>query len=74
MTATDNPLRHCPKCGSVRVRHSRRKGEYLAIGHRAVLLSRDLLYNIMQLSQVLHGKRCQVLWFMRSATIHELGL
>ena len=26
MTATDNCVRHCPKCGSVRVHHSRRKG------------------------------------------------
>ena len=26
MTATDNCVRHCPKCGSVRVRLSRRKG------------------------------------------------
>jgi len=26
VTATDNCVRHCPKCGSVRVHHSRRKG------------------------------------------------
>ena len=26
MTATDNCVRHCPKCGSVRVHQSRRKG------------------------------------------------
>jgi hypothetical protein len=26
MTANDNCVRHCPKCGSVRVRDSRRKG------------------------------------------------
>ena len=26
MTATDNLVRHCPKCGSVRVRRSRRRG------------------------------------------------
>jgi hypothetical protein len=31
MTATDNPLRHCPKCGSIRVRHSRRKGFFEAL-------------------------------------------
>ena len=26
MTAADNPVRHCPKCGSVRVHRSRRRG------------------------------------------------
>jgi len=26
MTATENLVRHCPKCGSVRVRRSRRRG------------------------------------------------
>jgi hypothetical protein len=26
MTATDNPVRHCPKCGSMRLRRSRRRG------------------------------------------------
>ena len=26
MTATDNRVRHCPKCGSVRVHRSRRRG------------------------------------------------
>jgi len=31
MTATENPVRHCPKCGSVRVRHSRRRGPLEAL-------------------------------------------
>jgi predicted RNA-binding Zn-ribbon protein involved in translation (DUF1610 family) len=26
MTAAENVVRHCPKCGSVRVHHSRRRG------------------------------------------------
>jgi hypothetical protein len=26
MIAADNPVRHCPKCGSVRVHRSRRRG------------------------------------------------
>lgn len=28
MTASDNQVRHCPKCGSVRVHRSRRRGPF----------------------------------------------
>jgi hypothetical protein len=31
MTASENPVRHCPKCGSVRVRGSRRRGPLEAV-------------------------------------------